>query len=555
MHLMRRQLLASLLATPFLARLALAVGPARPCHARVRQGELRGVTLGGVDTYKGVPYAGSVAGARRFQAAPPPSAWNGVRDAIALGPPAIQQPGGTYGRAEPPQSEDCLVLNVWSPQGGAAHKPVMVYSHGGGFESGSGGSVMADGATLARENDVVVVATNHRLGVLGFTYLDHLGGEEFAGSGNRGVQDITAALGWVQENIHAFRGDAGNVTIFGESGGGMKTACLYASPAAQSLFHKASIESGPGIRVAEPALAIETTSRLLHQLGIAQADWRALLDVPTERLLEAQRALRGPLNEAPPAWGGRAGLLDQRPGSFAPVLDGHVLTAHPFFPGAPAISRGKPLMVGGNRDEQMFFAMVGHDAAAWSLDEAGLLARIRAGYGERAQAIIDCYRAGRPGATPSELYFAIESDGFSGQGSTVIAERKAAQGAAAVYRYQFAFEQGNPVPGTTARMGAMHALDIPFKFDNISASDATRDPMAGRRPERHAMGRTMARLWASFARHGAPSAEGCPAWPAYDLATRTTYVIDQPCRAVPDLHRAEREFWEAEEASSGISAT
>ncbi len=547
-RLLRRQVLASLLGTPFLARLAFAVGPARPCHASVRQGRLRGSALGGVDTYKGVPYAGSVAGARRFLAAPPPSAWSGVRDAIALGPPAIQQPGGTYGRGEPAQSEDCLVLNVWSPQGGAAHKPVMVYSHGGGFESGSGGSVLADGANLARENDVVVVATNHRLGVLGFTYLDHLGGDEYAGSGNRGVQDIAAALRWVQENIHAFRGDPGNVTIFGESGGGMKTACLYASPEAAPLFHKASIESGPCIRVSEPALAIETTDRLLRQLGIARADWRALLDVPVARLLEAQRALRGPLNEAPPAWGGRAGLLDQRPGSFAPVRDGHVLPEHPFFPGAPAISRDKPLMVGGNRDEQMFFAMVGGDAAAWSLDEAGLMARIRAGYGDRAQAIVDCYRAGRPGATPSGLYFAIQSDGFSGQGSTVIAERKAMQGGAPAYRYQFAFEQGGPVPGTGARMGAMHALDIPFKFDTVAASDATREPMAGRRPERHAMGRTMARLWGNFARHGVPSAEGCPAWPAYDLATRATCVIDVPCHVELDLHRAERLFWEAGQA-------
>jgi len=547
-RLPRRQVLASLLATPLLARLALAADPARACHARVRQGALRGLSIEGVDTYRGVPYAGSVSGGRRFMAAPPPPAWNGTRDAIRWGPPAIQQPGGTYGIGEPPQSEDCLVLNVWTPQGGAAHKPVMVYSHGGGFESGSGSSVMADGANLARENDVVVVATNHRLGLLGFLYLDHLGGDEYAGSGNRGVQDIAAALAWVQENIHAFRGDAGNVTIFGESGGGMKTACLYASPAAARLFHKASIESGPCIRVVEPALAIETTDRLLQHLGIARAGWRELLHVPTARFLEAARALRGPLNEAPPAWGGRAGLLDGRVGSFVPVHDGHVLPAHPFSPGAPAISRDKPLMVGGNRDEQMFFAMVGGDAAAWSLDEAGLLARIRTGYGERAQSIVDCYRAGRPGATPSDIYFAIESDGFSGQGSTVIAERKAAQGGAAVFRYQFAFEQRGPIAGTSARMGAMHALDIPFKFDNVPASDASRDHMAGLRPERHAMGRTMAQLWASFARHGAPSADGCPAWPAYDLGTRATYVIDVPCRVEPDLHRAEREFWEAAQA-------
>ena len=196
-RLHRRQLLASLLATPLAARWSWAAADARDCHARVRQGALRGLCLDGVDTYKGVPYAGSVSGERRFLSAPPPPAWHGVRDATRLGPPSIQQPGGTYGRDEPAQSEDCLVLNIWSPQGGAAHKPVMVYSHGGGFEAGSGGSVMADGANLARENDVVVVSTNHRLGILGFLYIDHLGGDEYAGSGNRGVQDIASALRWV----------------------------------------------------------------------------------------------------------------------------------------------------------------------------------------------------------------------------------------------------------------------------------------------------------------------------------------------------------------------
>ena len=192
-------------------------------------GRLRGLQNAGLATFKGIPYAGSVSGANRFKAAPPLKPWTGVRDALALGAPSLQ-PGQR--RNEPPQDEDCLFLNVWTPAADGRKRPVMFYSHGGGFTTGSAGSGYQDGGNLARTWDVVVVATNHRLGLMGYLYLGDLGGEEYATSGNQGLLDICDGLKWVHENIEAFGGDPANVMIFGESGGGAKTSCLYAMPSA-----------------------------------------------------------------------------------------------------------------------------------------------------------------------------------------------------------------------------------------------------------------------------------------------------------------------------------
>ena len=172
---------------------------------------------------------------------------------------AFPAAGRTSARGnEPPPDENCLFLNVWTPAADGRKRPVMFYSHGGGFTSGSGGAGYQDGGNLARTWDVVVVATNHRLGLMGFLYLGDLGGEEYATSGNQGLLDICDGLKWVHGNIEAFGGDPNNVMIFGESGGGAKTSCLYAMPSAAPFFNKASIESGPGIRMMPREAAAET---------------------------------------------------------------------------------------------------------------------------------------------------------------------------------------------------------------------------------------------------------------------------------------------------------
>ena len=193
-------------------------------EVKTAYGRLRGKRAGEMITFKGVPYAGPVSGGNRFKAPPPLQPWTGVRDAFTPGPPAFQPPRPSFGKEEPFPSEDCLVLNIWTPAADQRRRPVMFYNHGGGLVIGSGSTWYQDGANLAREYDVVVVANNHRLGLLGYLFLADLAGEEYATSGNQGILDIAAALKWVNENIEAFGGDPHNVMVFGESGGGAKTS-------------------------------------------------------------------------------------------------------------------------------------------------------------------------------------------------------------------------------------------------------------------------------------------------------------------------------------------
>jgi para-nitrobenzyl esterase len=298
-------------------------------------GRIRGLRTNGLSTFKGIPYGGSVSGGNRFKAALRLQPWKGVRDALKSGPPSLQpSPRPSFGTSEGMPAEDCLYLNVWTPAVDGRKRPVMFYSHGGGFTVGSGGAPYQDASNLARAWDVVVVATNHRLGVMGFLYLGELGGEEYATSGNQGLLDICDGLKWVHDNIASFGGDPDNVMIFGESGGGAKTSCLYAMPVAAPYFNKASIESGPGIRMLPRDMAAETTMMVLKQLGIEKNDWRKLLDVPAEKLLAVQADLGkqpggGPLTMS----GGRRGIGGGgRPGGFGPVVDGTILPHHPFDP-------------------------------------------------------------------------------------------------------------------------------------------------------------------------------------------------------------------------------
>ncbi len=249
-------------------------------------GKIRGTADNGVNVFKGIPYAESPEGDGRFRAPRQLKPWTGVRDAFEFGNRAMQDDNAFglnpalvklfAGRALPPMSENCLVLNVWTPAVNDGRKrPVMFWCHGGAFISGSGDSPWYDGTNLCRRGDVVVVTINHRLGAFGYLHLGEFG-EEFAASGNAGMLDIVAALQWVRDNIAAFGGDAGNVTIFGESGGGAKVSVLMAMPAAHGLFHKAIIQSGPAVQMASRDDASETARQLLAELELSASEgWRA----------------------------------------------------------------------------------------------------------------------------------------------------------------------------------------------------------------------------------------------------------------------------------------
>jgi len=511
----------------------------------ISHGKIRGIRNEGVNIFRGIPYGGRISGYRRFRRPAPLEPWAGVRDALRLGNPAIQPPNQTYGLNEPEPAEECLFLNVWTPGNDNRKRPVMFYNHGGGFSTGSGGSQGQDGANLARFFDVVVVETNHRLGIMGYLYLDEIAGPEFSGSGNNGMLDIVAGLEWVNRNIASFGGDPSNVMIFGESGGGAKTSCLYAMPSAAPFFNKASIESGPGIRMTPREVAAETTAMVLKELNINSKDWKKLLDVPVAGLLRLQAELPAKAPR-PSSTDRKKGLMESSPGGFSPVVDGVALPNHPFDPVAPQISLNKPLIAGWNEDEFTFFGMMSADKSIFKTDFSGLPAILKPQFGEDAGKIIETYRKTRPEASAVDILVAIQSINMMGLGSILIAERKTDQHGAPAFLYNFGYKSGNKIPGTDYPMGTPHAMDISFKFNNEQPQkDGTpgSSHWGGSKPERFVASHNFAELWTTFARTGRPAAKGAPEWPAYNLKERPLMRIDTKCEVINDRYSEELKMW------------
>lgn len=506
----------------------------------ISHGKIRGIRSEGVNIFKGVPYAGRISGDRRFRRPAPLEPWTGVREALQFGPPAIQSSRPN----EPEPAEDCLFLNIWTPANDNKKRPVMFYNHGGGYVTGSGAARGQDGSNLARNFDVVVVQTNHRLGLLGFLYLDEVAGTDYAGSGNMGVLDITAGLKWVNENIAMFGGDPNNVMIFGESGGGAKTSCLYAMPEAAPYFNKASIESGPGVRMLTQEKAAETTAMVLKELQIAPKDWPKLLEIPAADLLQLQSKI--PM--VPPYLGKDQiwGITGPVSGGFGPVVDVIVLPNHPFDPTAPEISLNKPLITGWNEDEYNFFAWMNRDSSSFELGFEDLPAKFEPQFGTDTTEIIKTYRKAMPNASAPDIFVAISSISMTGLGSIELAEKKAEQNGAPVYLYNFGYKTEMTIPGTDYALGTPHAMDISFKFNNeVPPKDGSKPTMSfgGKRPERFIASHNFAELWTTFARTGKPAAEGAPEWPDYNLQDRPTMRIDTKCEVIRDRFSEELKMW------------
>ncbi|HEY6455550.1 MAG TPA: carboxylesterase family protein [Steroidobacteraceae bacterium] len=512
-------------------------------------GRIRGGHSRGALAFKGIPYAGSVSGKNRFKAAPAVTPWTGVRDATVLGPPAMQGPGTTYGEHEPPYSEECLVLNVWTPAvNDGGRRPVMFYCHGGGFTSGSGGQNIQDGAHLAAAYDVVVVASNHRLGVFGYLYLGELAAEEYSTSGNQGILDILAALSWVKANIAAFGGDPGNVMLFGESGGGFKTSTLMAMPAAHGLFHKAGIQSGAMLRGLPKDIATETARRVLAGLGIAPRDLHKLATVPAQKLLDIQlagargagalvRPTRDYLASHSHAPTGMAAFRAPSPGSWGPVVEGTYLPQNPFEPAAPALCAAVPLLIGSMHDEAVFFER--ENPKFFGADAAAVSALAHSRLGDAADRILAVYRQAMPGNTPVERAIAIETALVIGNDTVALADRKSLQ-PAPVYRYRDDYRSNVPIRGTDWTLRACHASDIAVVFDNYEIHD-----LQGDGPGLAAVSRAMSGYFASFARSGVPAVHGQPAWPRYDTHRRAVMLLDAQSRVVDDPDGAARKLWQS----------
>lgn len=497
----------------------------RYVEAETAFGRVRGTDVAGIKTFKGIPYGASTAGPNRFKPPADPAHWSGVRDALDYGASAPQRDPGAIRAADsglsvasaslPPESEDCLVLNVWTPALDGAKRPVMLWCHGGGFATGSGSSPVTDGGNLARRGDVVVVSINHRLNALGFTYLGDLIGPELAQSGDAGMLDIVHALRWVRANISRFGGDSGRVTVFGQSGGGRKVATLLAMPSAKGLFHRAIIESGATIKLVERDQAARVARELAAALDLSKPSLPGFQAVPLDRLMRAYFATVRSMN------------VDQMTMGFSPTVDGGAVPRHPFHPTASDVSADVPLMIGSTRTELTLQT----DAAAFSLDEIALRGRVRELLGEAADAIIDIYRRASPAASSSELYFLIASDHRYGAPAMKIAERRAALRKGSVYLYYFRWE--TPLDG--GRLKSPHTIEIPFAFDNVQASRLT----AGA-PGAQALADKVSDAWLAFARSGDPNTPALPHWPAFVAAERATMMFDNASVVQNDPLREQR---------------
>jgi para-nitrobenzyl esterase len=491
-------------------------------------GKVRGVDNAGIKTFKGIPYGANTAGKNRFMPPVDPAKWTGVRDALEYGqsapqrdPNAAPATGGltVSGQNLPREGEDCLVLNVWTPAVNDGRKrPVMFWCHGGGFATGSGSSPDNDGTNLARRGDVVVVTINHRLNVLGFANLSEFS-NDFAASGDVGMMDIAHALKWVRTNIAQFGGDANTVMIFGQSGGGRKVETLLAMPSAKGLFHRATIESGAAVKVADRAAAVRNGEQLLAKLGIAGSNVHDIQNVPVEKIMAAYFAVvrdaRG---------------VDQSVGGFAPTVDGKILPQHPFHPVASSVSADVPVMIGCTRTEMTLFS--NNDAAAFSLDENGMRTRVKELVGDQSAAIIDLYRKLNAGSTPSDIYFLIASD-YRYAGPTMkIAERRAALKKGPVYVYYFTWE--TPVQG--GKLKSPHTIEIPFAFDNVKISSR----LTGGGPEAMALADRVSDAWIAFARTGNPNTPKLPMWPVFNAKDYPVMVLNTVSKVVNDPLREQR---------------
>ncbi|MFD4668941.1 carboxylesterase/lipase family protein [Lentzea sp. NPDC058450] len=467
-------------------------------EARVTGGTVRGTVEAGTAVFRGIPFAAPPVGEGRFAAPRPVVPWDGVRDAVAFGPPPPQ--AGVFGmNGIGVAGDEWLTVNVWSPDlsGGL---PVLVWIQGGAYTVGTSGLPEYDGTRLA-SGGVVVVTFNYRVGVEGFLQVE-------GAPANRGLLDQVAALEWVSANIRAFGGDPERVTVFGQSAGGGSVAALLAMPRASGLFHRAIASSVPGVFFA-PDLAADIASVCAAELGL-RATVADLSTVEPEMLTAAGDEVMAKMRQYT-RWGPAA----HKRIPFAPVVDGDVLPVTPWEALKAGAGREVELVTGHTRDEQRLLSV---------LD--GLVGQVTA---EQAAQALELFAPGLtyPDLAPEELFEAVCSDRLFRMPSLHLAEAQLAGGGRAhVYEVTYA---------PTEMFLACHGLDVPLVFGNldVGGTAAVLGEVTSVMEEVSARMRT---AWTGFALHGDP-------WPAYDLENRLTRVFGERDEVVAYPEEVSRQIW------------
>lgn len=492
--------------------------------ATTTSGQVRGASIAEGVVFKGIPFAAPPVAERRYLPPAPAPAWDGERDCTAFGPICPQFQIGALGGAlsalgsDEPTDEDCLFLNVWTPAVDGAKRPTMVWIHGGAFTAGSGSTALYDGATFARDG-VVLVSINYRLNALGFLYLDELF-EGAEGTGNLGILDQVAALEWVRDNIANFGGDPDNVTIFGESAGGMSVTTLLATPRARGLFRRAIPESGAGHHNIPAEAATTIARRFLEVIEVAPGDWDALRAVPADRLVAAATQV-GQL-EAPSILTDESNKM-----GFSPAIDGVVRDQLPVDAVRAGAAAEVDLLIGTCAEEWRLFMwalpMPDPDIAPYFSDS-----------GRTVDEILKIYGANRPGASTRDLLAAVQTDFFFTIPAIRLAEAQVGH-RERVWMYRFDWRS----PVLNGDLGACHALEIPFVFDGLAGAEA----LVGDAPPQ-ALADAVHAAWVRFARTGDPSGGELPVWPSYDKRSRSTMIFDAAVTVADDPSSEERQLWD-----------
>ncbi len=479
-------------------------------------GRLKGFLKDGILRFNGIPYAKPPMGPLRWCEAQPPESWSGVRDGARFAniAPQIKSAaeallGGTPGE----QSEDCLYLNIWTPSLEGAPRPVMVWIHGGAFVTGAGTLGTYNGKRLAALGDVVVVTINYRLGAFGFLNLADATDGKLSGNGTEGLGDQIAALRWVKENIARFGGDAGNVTVFGESAGAMSVGALLAAPKARGLFHKAILQSGAAHIGRKRDTSAKIARMLIGRLGGDP------FSAPKETILKAQ----GEIIDLPRDSGGMP---------FAPTIDGDILPARAIERVRAGAAAGIPILAGTTMEEWKLFTAA---RPKLRLMDSAKLRRYTANLvGEdHADALLAVYAE----ASAFERWNAVMTDHSFAVPAARLLEAQSAYAPSFAYRFDWRS------PLLAGFLGSCHALELGFVFGTYNEKLA--GAFFGKGAAADALAASMMLSWIQFARTGDPSNALVGAWPRYDGATRATMMLgdgDPHVTNAPD--DARRQMWD-----------